>query len=267
MGISKDIIIGSTGVIASEVVYITISKDKVGGEFNEKVTLTLGNKEINQIKIQIGDDNNYLIPNDLLNFKYEAIETEKESLTKNLVKVGLAAASAGSATSAIGSKDSFSKGATSALLGGAALKMGTTTKNKYVLLNLQFKDQKLLSLKMKSEEWDKFDEDHSVITFPEYEKEVQNQKDEINKQIEKIRASFMSLEASEQTEVTKDIQALSSQVPLLDETLEYRRKLVPKRITKEMTYDEESHLKQILTIKRIRKEKLTNEEEASILQT
>ena len=48
----------------------------------------------------------------------------------------------------------------------------------------------------------------------------------------------MSLEASEQTEVTKDIQALSSQVPLLDETLEYRRKLVPKRITKEMTYDD-----------------------------
>ena len=222
---------------------IIILKQKVSGEFEGNTNISIGNKKTNQIEIKIGGgvfskpDGEYSIPRDLLSYTYEAIEKEEESLTKNLIKLGSIAAGAATAVGAAqvdnrgGDKGGtkMALGATAGLLGAAGLRMDTKSKNIYILVNLQFNDKKILSLEMKDKEWRKFDEDYSVITFPEFELETQRQKEAVNNQIEAIREQYSTLGPSEQTEANNILKTLSPQVKALDSILDQRKKLAIKR--------------------------------------
>lgn len=209
-------------------------KSQVSGEFEDQVTIDYNQKKTNKIQLKIGGGifkkpvATYTLPDDMISYTYEPSEREEESLGKGLLKLGLAAATGEMTSNAFKSGKSGS-GAGAALLGAATVRMGTTSKNTYVNVTLQFNDKRILCIEFSGKDWNKFDTDMCVITFPSYEKETTKQINAVNEQMEEIRNSFGDLPKEEQKEATATLASLGKMLPTLSDSLEERRKIAIKR--------------------------------------
>ena len=209
-------------------------KSQVSGEFEDQVTIDYNQKKTNKIQLKIGGGffkkpvAIYTLPDDIISYTYEPSEREEESLGKGLLKLGLMAAT-GEMTSSAFKDGKSGSGAGAAVLGAATLRMGTTSKNTYINVTLQFKDKRILCIEFSSKDWNKFDTDMCVITFPSYEKDTVNQINAVNQQIDEIRNSFGDISKEEQKEATATLASLGKMLPTLSTTLEERRKIAIKR--------------------------------------
>jgi len=217
-----------------------IKKALVGGDFSEVVSLEPKTKPLLKMERRSGEGlerywmeisvggEEYIIPDDLRSYTFEYSPRESTSIAKSLLKWGLAAASAelalgGTRGSGIG------KGAASVLLGKAALRTNSTKIKGYVISTLQFSDHKILTFELKTADWTKFDEEISVLTFPEVDNEFQQTKALLKDELTLIRENFASLPKKEKKEATSRIKEVEEGIQTHEKQHAKRRKIFKSR--------------------------------------
>ena len=100
-----------------------------------------------------------------------------------------------------------------------------------VLITLQFTDNKILTVEMDPTEWKKFHEAYCVVTFPNYELEMQKLEESANNSIELARKKLLdeNIEASEKLDIPASIEAIKKQMLDIDKNLKHLGKLAKKR--------------------------------------
>jgi len=217
-----------------------IKKALVGGDFSEVVSLEPKTKPLLKMERRSGEGlerywmeisvggEEYIIPDDLRSYTFEYSPRESTSIAKSLLKWGLAAASAelalgGTRGSGIG------KGAASVLLGKAALRTNSTKIKGYVISTLQFSDHKILTFELKTADWTKFDEEISVLTFPEVDKEFQKIKGALENEVTLLRSRFVELSGNDKKTATARIKEVEEVIEFQEEQHEKRRKIFKSR--------------------------------------
>lgn len=211
---------------------LIVPKEKVGGEFSDKISIEYNQKKTNKILLKIGGGfftkplATYTLPDDYEYYTFEYNEEEETSLGKSLLKLGLLAATG---EMAAGAAKSGKGGGAAALLGAATVRMGTTSKKASVSVNLQFNDKKILSMVLPYKDWKKFDDDFSVINFPNFEGNCIKSIEEVNQQIEEIRNSFPEMSKEEKATATETLSRLGKYEAQLEKEIEKARKKALKR--------------------------------------